>query len=1085
MTDRANLVHGDIAEFEPAGFFVLRTPTLPFDTLQSLSLGVRGATSSTENLETALAADRALIRGRISRIMDRPIVREAMFIASPSLSDRLSDWHGSPDSDRGRKVEPPLVRYLHRMASRATPFGLFAGCGVGLCGPKTDLAVPAAEECSRHTRLDMDYLFALAHDLNHRHPLRPFLAYRPNSSLYRAAGRIRLSEARRTNEARTYHLVALEPDDYLESMLEISRRGATRAEMAAVLVAMSSDISEDEALTFVDELIDAQVLVSDLWPTVSGAEPVHEMLLQLQALPESTGVLPLITAIRSVTQKLACIDSRGPGYEVRDYLAAASSLDGIGPEPKLARLFQVDLVKRGTNPMLAGGLVREMLRGVGVLHRISPERPNKELSTFCEQFVERYDSQEVPLVVALDEEIGIGTTDSANGSESPLLAGLQFPLTADSTSGAWTARHAWLLRRLEEVRNTASTELALEESDLKALENRERLPLPDSLAIMGAVAAESRDAIERGEYRIYVDKAMGPSGANLLGRFCHADATLCGHVRQLLAREEQRVPDALFAEVVHLPEGRIGNVLLRPVLREHEIPFLGRSGAAPECQIPVDDLMVSVVSGEIILRSRRLGRRVIPRLTTAHNYQYRALRLYRFLCSLQHQGLCGGVWWDWGPLETCAFLPRVSLDRIVFSRARWVIFGQEFDRLKKLKGTDHFEYLQAIRRMRAIPRYVVVPDADNELVVDLDNVLSVEAMADLLPHRSELVLTEMFPGPHELCSSGVEGRFVHEIVLPVVRNAPTAVPSPLSSVSSEPCRNDVVRRCPPGGEWLYVKLYAGAACADRVLQEMIGPLTGQLVSDGVVDSWFFIRYADPQWHLRLRIHGSPARLTGEVLPAIHRAAQPFLEDGSVWRLQTDTYEREVERYGGTGGIEHAERVFWHDSHAVVNILSLLEGDEGADARWRLALAGIDRLLGDFGLSTLEKLTFADTFWSGYSREMRMSGQFRAQLSDRFRRLGSGLDELLEGSAGTRSELGPALAILDQRSERLMPVVRELQSHAAAQRIELIPIIGSIAHMHVNRMLRSGGRRHELVLYDLLGRMYRSRLARSGHKVSRR
>ena len=78
---------------------------------------------------------------------------------------------------------------------------------------------------------------------------------------------------------------------------------------------------------------------------------------------------------------------------------------------------------------------------------------------------------------------------------------------------------------------------------------------------------------------------------------------------------------------------------------------------------------------------------------------------------------------------------------------------------------------------------------------------------------------------------------------------------------------------------------------------------------GAADGWFFVRYGDPDWHLRVRFHGEPARLHAEVLPALQAAAAPLLDDGRVWRLQLDTYEREVERYGGPEGVALAERLF--------------------------------------------------------------------------------------------------------------------------------------------------------------------------------
>src|SRR5581483_12319404 len=110
--------------------------------------------------------------------------------------------------------------------------------------------------------------------------------------------------------------------------------------------------------------------------------------------------------------------------------------------------------------------------------------------------------------------------------------------------------------------------------------------------------------------------ASGPSGARILGRFCHADDELHHLVRAHLTTEEAPHPDRIYAEVVHLPEGRVGNILSRPVLRGYEIPYLGRSGAPADRQIPLADLFVSVQGERIVLRSRRLRREFVATATT-------------------------------------------------------------------------------------------------------------------------------------------------------------------------------------------------------------------------------------------------------------------------------------------------------------------------------------------------------------------------------------------------------------------------------------------------------------------------------------
>ena len=634
-----------------------------------------------------------------------------------------------------------------------------------------------------------------------------------------------------------------------------------------------------------------------------------------------------------------------------------------------------------------------------------------------------------------------------------------------------------LLGKLAQALADGAGEIVLEASDLEALASEQRPPLPDALYVMASVAAGSDRAMAQGAFRIFLHHLYGPSGAVLLGRFCHADQTLHEFVRAHLQAEEARRPEVLFAEIVHLPEGRIGNILCRPVLRDYEIPCLGRSGAPADRQIPITDLLVSVRDGRIVLRSRRLEREVVPRLTNAHNYGWRSLPVYRFLCALQHQDAAMGlVAWDWGPLEDASFLPRVVSGRLVLCRARWNVTEAELRALGQGSDAGQFAAVQAWRAERRLPRYVALADLDNELVIDLDNVLSVAALAHQVRGRRRAVLVEMFPDPEALCVTGPEGRFVHELVVPFIHAAP---PRPEPGNVAPRATTSLVRRFPPGSEWLYAKLYTGAGTADQVVNHLVGPLVRSSVASGAADAWFFIRYADPDWHLRLRLHGEPRRLHTEVLPSLEAFAAPLLEAGQLWRMQLDTYEREVERYGGDRGVELAEQVFAADSEAVLTIMGPLSGDAGLGLRWRMAMRGMDLLFDDLGLTLDEKRFVARRAREGFGREFGIDGNFRGRVSQRYRAERARLEALLDPGQAPPVPLAAGLEALRRRSLQLAPATAELRRLAQAGRLSatLADIAMSYAHMHVNRLVRSAQRAHELVLYELLDRAYSAQAGR--------
>ncbi|HEY5951146.1 MAG TPA: thiopeptide-type bacteriocin biosynthesis protein, partial [Kofleriaceae bacterium] len=495
-------------------------------------------------------------------------------------------------------------------------------------------------------------------------------------------------------------------------------------------------------------------------------------------------------------------------------------------------------------------------------------------------------------------------------------------------------------------------------------------------------------------------------------------------------------------------------------------------GAALDKQIVVDDLVISIgPARQLVLHSKKLGKRVIPRMTNAHNFSARSIGIYRFLCDLGRQGQ-PFLGLDWGPLAHAPYRPRVRLGNVVLSLESWRIDGSELEPIGRLKGAAKFRAVQQLRAKHELPRFVAVADSDNVLPVDLDNVLSIESFVHLVKGRKHLVLEELAPGADELCVGGPEGRFCHELVVPMLAREVAAPPQAIRSTASR-----IVRAFPPGSEWLYAKLYTGNATSDRVLQAMRPVIDGALAS-GAADAWFFIRYADPDCHLRLRLHGPPSRLAAEVLPALHAAATPLLADGRLWKLQLDTYVREIERYGGDDGMTLAERWFEVDSHTALGIVELLDGDGGNDARWRLALVGIDRLLDDLGFDADAKRLVVRRARDGFAAELAAGPATTKAIGGTYRKQRASLEELLDRPSDDHP-LAPGLALIAASSPHVREIGVALRDAERAGRltVPLINVAGIYMHMLTNRLLKGRARQQELVIYDLLDRCYTSRAKR--------
>jgi thiopeptide-type bacteriocin biosynthesis protein len=1040
--------------FEPRDFFVLRAPLLPIDELLRWSADLQSPAAADDALDTALAGDYTRLTEWLRATVARAEVREALYLASPDLCERLPAWEAkSMRVGDAQRITRALVRYLTRMASRPTPFGLFAGVAVGTIGAETRLEI-STHAAQRHVHLDMGYLEALTVRLQQDTAARAKMRYQANTSLSQAAGRLHYVETHHQGAGRVYTLAAVDSAPEVSAVLRRCERPTALEDLAGVLT--SEDIQLDEAMAFVNEMIDAQLLVSDIEPALTGSRSLDDLCSRLAPVDVRTA-----RVLSQVAAALHEIEAAPLGVNPETYERVRALLAELAvPDDAAESVFQVDM-RLPADVSLGKPVVDEFARATECLFRIGfPE--SRPLAGFVKAFVERYDLREVPLLEALDEEVGVGLP-----ADEPEPA----------RDRAQAAQQAALTRLLVGALSNGGTEMALTDADVEAIAYRgPTVDLPPGCSVMGALSATDADALRAGEFRLVLEGGAGPSGATLFGRFCHIDPRLAAAVARQLEAEEAAEPAAIHAEVVHLSEGRMGNVLARPALRRYEIPFLGRSGAPADQQLRLDDLLVSVRDGRIVLRSRRLQREVVPHLTTAHNADLPdSPRVYRFLARYQRQHYRYALAWSWGSLSQLPFLPRVTYGRTVLARAQWTMSAREMAPMVRAQGVARIRAVRAWRDQFRLPRFVQLRDGDHALFVDLDNPLCVDVLLNLIQRRPFVTLNELLPAPEEAAVVSAEGRILHEIVVPFARRRSAEPPAASNGHgASHAMTRQRIRQFMPGSEWLYAKLYTGIGVADRVLRDMVAPLVEQAIGSGAAARWFFLRYSDPHPHIRLRFCGDPRRLAMEVLPALTAAATPFIRDGRIWRVQLDTYDREVERYGGPVGVELAESLFTADSTAALAVLRGYGGAAQAERRALLTIAGIDGLLAAFAMGPAERITLLASIAPA-------SPDFHRQQGDAYRRLRPALESVLTG-AGT-PDLEPGLAALAQRSAEMAPIVAALRAGIAAGTVEgpAETLLLSFTHMFVNRVEAVDPNRAESRYYDFIRRFHVAALARGSER----
>jgi thiopeptide-type bacteriocin biosynthesis protein len=281
-----------------------------------------------------------------------------------------------------------------------------------------------------------------------------------------------------------------------------------------------------------------------------------------------------------------------------------------------------------------------------------------------------------------------------------------------------------------------------------------------------------------------------------------------------------------------------------------------------------------------------------------------------------------------------------------------------------------------------------------------------------------------------------------------------------------------------GDEWAYFKLYSGAKTADRILEEVIKPLVLHLIEKSIIDSWYFIRYSDPDLHLRVRLHCPNPKCIGNIIRIVNYHVNDFVKQELIWKIQTDTYHREIERYSEST-IELSEKLFFLDSALIIQMIPLTKSADGELQRWLFGLKSIDCMLDCFRLSMKDKLLLLSAMKEEFGKEFGMNRFLKKQLDKKFSVNRRTIEECLSSSSENESIIKSFLVLLKAHKEKVIPIAEEIiqKNKNPKNTVPLESLIRSYIHMMMNRLFRSKQRIHELVLYDFLFRYYRSSIAR--------
>lgn len=951
-------------------------------------------------------------------ILDDSRFRTALAVASPSLSQQVLAGKQS------KEIKLALLKYVKRMTFRPTPYALLAGVGLAKFGDRTELTRDRnIKICARP---DMSLIMDMVGKLEQNRNIRSRLTLFSNPQLISKAGRLWLEQPLFPHKGLKTGL-SLAESPALTRALSLAAEGCSFVALCETL-SYEFEQSYSNAENLVHQLCDFGMLFSHLRFSLDNSEKLLGYLRELDTLEEARRIYELF---ESLIQALEDWDPSSVDA-VDQYMALLKQATSLA---QTKEAIQVDSAFGMSVASVSYRIAEVAEEAVEILLRVGTIRYSDALSFYCNSFKERYqDGREIPLLELLSPTFGIGFPHAIH----------QFP-RAESDGKRDSKLHELALRSTV----NGCREVVLTDKDLTDLQlwKPEVLEAPLSVDLFFSIFSESPAAIDNEDFSLVIAPRVGEIGAGrTLGRFC----SVLGNDAEINIKEiaclEQDVASEIHADVSFWTENpRSANIAMVPGFRNYVITAnCAPSNAATS--IPLSELVIGLEDDKFYARWIRTGQKVVAYSNNMLNKMHMPEPI-NFLLTIATHGQPKIESFEWGYTATrFQFLPRLRYGKIILSPASWDLKNLHFSYVERV---EDFKVL--VRQWRdefRVPAQIQIAQGrytDNLMLLDLENDLDLELLEQMIrtDKDTDLIAYEFIGS--SLCLDGDGKSYETEFVTSLLRRdlVDTSARSIAAHVEPNPIvsKRDYLR--PPGTEWLYLRLDCSARSHEELIVEA-QKMADTLIDEGCLQQWFFVRFSDPADHLRLRFKVDQSKLYSHALPALFKWASSLVESALCYQFSLETYDREIERYGGKAAIDLIEEIFSVDSRLVANILRIPELRKLN--RKVIGVMSINHLLIAFKPTPLQRYQWLKSF--DFESKSTDSQEYRA-LKPLFR-------EIFDVDSKTENALlySPIDAVFEQSKDLITSLAArlyELEKYGhLTQTVDTI--LFSLVHMHCIRFL---------------------------------
>lgn len=821
----------------------------------------------------------------IYAICQNRVFRQAILCASESLFRSMNEYLEGKiiDPKRKRQVELSVAQYWMRMSTRATPFGLFSW--VGICDINHSESSSAR---SFKASIDADYEWIFQVSKYLEDICFYDITFSANDLINDVAGHYRLpyipgqsDNSERIEVKKTFLISFL--------IKECSQRKKSFEELSHSFKRLYPEADLDVLKLAVKDLLSKDFLISSLRPNLDKPNLLRTLLKQIERCRNAASMLEQIIEISNAMEYAS---ENIFSDKCEDILLEI--INSMREICDTQCVIKANLVCNEVSNILQQSDF-EQLKDFANFFMSSITHIQSRFTLYDEykdMFYDEYgDFRLVQLSEMLDKNIGIGLPYTYKESRVKIKGNKTY-----SNEPSFEIKR-FLFSRYREALNNCSV-IKLDEMLNDIGENALVGSFPNNIDLIFKIAND-----ENGN-RIYIcNKDFGCIGAGrTLGRFSSGWRKAISLIECFKEDEKE---DYICCDLLYIPKRlHLCNVATSPALHDYCISFFQESDKK---KISVSDIYVGIQNDRFFLYSKS-KRKKIKVKTSNLLYYFGDSPEIRFLKEVQLDGI---IRWDTKVIDSLIqadYIPEIRYKSFVLYPETWKIVPPH--KFKYFKDFDEW-FLVKYSFLRT--RKLALLFADNELRIDVGNLNSRYLIFRQLLKEDCVKIIKTYE-----CS---DLNNATEIVASFYQNEEKTYDKKADSSLSFAYEHNVDMTI--GTECLSFELY-GINNSEKYVAEHLTNLVASFKEKNIIDSFFYLHYANPKYHIRIRF------FKRYILKSIEYIINCFNEQiklGVIGSFKICPYDREIERYGGLNGIEIAEKLFYIDSKASMWALKNLSGEE--------------------------------------------------------------------------------------------------------------------------------------------------------------